>query len=80
MKLLAGRTHDLADVEAILASGADRELLWAAVRKAAPSHLEILERLIDEPYVPPPAPPAAAERSPAGGHTCGSRAAAGRPS
>lgn len=46
MKLLAGRTQDLADVEAILASGADRELLRAAVQKAAPSHAETLERLI----------------------------------
>jgi hypothetical protein len=46
MKLLAGRTQDLADVEAILASGADRELLRAAVQKAAPSHAESLERLI----------------------------------
>jgi hypothetical protein len=46
MKLLAGRTQDLADVEAILASGADRELLRAAVQKAAPSHAQTLERLI----------------------------------
>lgn len=46
MKLLAGRTQDLADVEAILASGADRELLRAAVQKAAPSHAGRLERLI----------------------------------
>jgi hypothetical protein len=46
MKLLAGRTQDLADVEAILASGADRELLRTAVQKAAPSHAQTLERLI----------------------------------
>lgn len=45
MKLLAGRTQDLADVEAIVASGADREPLRAAVRKAAPGCLEVLERL-----------------------------------
>ena len=47
MKLLAGRTQDHADVEAILASGADRELLRAAVRKAAPGHAEALDRLIE---------------------------------
>ena len=47
MKLLAGRTQDLADVEAILASGADRELLRVAVRKAAPGHAEALDRLIE---------------------------------
>jgi hypothetical protein len=35
MKLLARRTQDLPDIEAIIASGADRELLRAAVRKAA---------------------------------------------
>jgi len=46
MKLLAGRTQDLADVEAILASGADRELLRGAVQKAAPTHAQALERLI----------------------------------
>jgi len=46
MKLLAGRTQDLADVEAILASGADLELLRAAVQKAAPDHVQTLERLI----------------------------------
>jgi hypothetical protein len=47
MKLLAGRTQDLADVEAILASGADRELLRAAVHKAAPGRTETLEKLIE---------------------------------
>jgi hypothetical protein len=46
MKLLASRTQDLADVEAILASGADRELLRAAVQKTAPGHAAVLERLI----------------------------------
>jgi hypothetical protein len=45
LKLLAGRTQDLADVEAILASGADRELLRAAVTKAAPNRVDIFERL-----------------------------------
>ena len=45
MKLLAGRTQDLADIEAIAASGADRELLRAAVQKAAPAHSGALERL-----------------------------------
>jgi hypothetical protein len=47
MKLLAGRTQDLADVEAILGSGADRDFLRVAVERAAPSRLEILERLFD---------------------------------
>jgi hypothetical protein len=45
LKLLAGRTQDLADVEAIVESGADRELLRIAVRKAAPASTETLERL-----------------------------------
>jgi len=45
MKLLAGRTQDLADVEAIIGSGADRELLRAAVHQAAPDYADILERL-----------------------------------
>jgi hypothetical protein len=45
MKLLAGRTQDLADVEAIIASGTDREFLRAKVRDAAPDRLEMLERL-----------------------------------
>jgi hypothetical protein len=47
MKLLAGRTQDLADVEAIVESGADRDHLRAAARKAAPDRLEMLERLFD---------------------------------
>jgi hypothetical protein len=45
LKLLAGRTQDLADVEAIVGSGADREALRAAVQKAAPGSTETLERL-----------------------------------
>jgi hypothetical protein len=45
MKLIAGRTQDLADVEAIIASGADRELLTAAVLKAVPDHADALQRL-----------------------------------
>jgi hypothetical protein len=51
MKLLAGRMQDLADVEAIIESGADREFLREAVRKAAPdreSHLERLFQNVDE--------------------------------
>jgi hypothetical protein len=45
MKLLAGRTQDLADIEAIVASGADRERLRSTVAEAAPDHVEVLERL-----------------------------------
>jgi hypothetical protein len=45
MKLLAGRTQDLADVEAIIGSGADREFLKTAVQKTAPSLAETLDRL-----------------------------------
>jgi len=45
MKLLAGRHQDLADVEAIVSSGADREFLRAAVQKAAPQCAEMLEQL-----------------------------------
>jgi hypothetical protein len=45
MKLLAGRTQDLADVEAIVASGADREFLRDAVRRTIPDREEILDRL-----------------------------------
>ena len=44
MKILAGRTQDLADVEAIIDSGADRELLRKAVQKATPSCADTLER------------------------------------
>jgi len=39
MKLLAGRTPDLADVEAIISSAADREFLRAASGEAAGSGL-----------------------------------------
>ena len=45
MKLLASRTQDLADVEAIIASGTDRERLRAAVQRAAPDRADLLERL-----------------------------------
>ena len=45
MKLIAGRTQELADVEAIVSSGADRELLRAAVQRAAPDRADMLERL-----------------------------------
>ena len=45
MKLLAGRTQDLADIEAIVDSGADREFLRAAVRKALPDFEATLDRL-----------------------------------
>ena len=45
MKLLAGRTQDLADVEAIVDSGADREQLKVAVQKAVPGCADTLERL-----------------------------------
>jgi len=47
MKLLAGRTQDLADVEAIVASGADRGLLKSAVEKAVPERLSTLQKLLD---------------------------------
>ena len=47
MKLLAGRTQDLADVEAIVASGADRERLRAAVQGTVPDRADMLERLFD---------------------------------
>jgi hypothetical protein len=45
MRLLAGRTQDLADVEAIVESGADREALRAAVQRAIPDRVDMLERL-----------------------------------
>lgn len=45
MKLLAGRTQDLADVEAMVASGADRDRLMAAVRTAVPDRADALQRL-----------------------------------
>jgi hypothetical protein len=45
MKLLAGRTQDLADIVAVIASGADREALREAVRSTSPTLIENLERL-----------------------------------
>lgn len=47
MKLLAGRTQDLADVEAIVGSGADREHLREAVRERVPDRVHTLERLFE---------------------------------
>jgi hypothetical protein len=46
MKLLAGRTQDHADIEAIVASGADREILRSAVHKVAPQCSDTFERLL----------------------------------
>ncbi len=45
MKLVAGRTQDLADIEAMVESGTDRDALRAAVRRAVPERVETLERL-----------------------------------
>jgi hypothetical protein len=45
MKLVAGRTQDLADIEAMVASGADREGLRAAILAKVPERAEVLERL-----------------------------------
>lgn len=45
MKLVAGRTQDLADVEAMIESGADRGFLRASVQNAAPHLLDMLEKL-----------------------------------
>lgn len=47
MKLLAGRTQDLADVEAIAGSGVDRESLRAAVQRLIPDRASTLERLFE---------------------------------
>ena len=47
MKLLASRTQDLADIESIIASGADRELLKSAVHTAMPDKSQTLERLFE---------------------------------
>ena len=47
LKLLAGRTQDLADIEAIIDSGADRDMLRVEVRKAVPDRADTLERLIE---------------------------------
>jgi hypothetical protein len=45
MKLLAGRSQDLADVEAIIESGVDREVLRDAVVNVAPELSPRLDRL-----------------------------------
>lgn len=45
MKLIAGRTQDLADIEAIVGSGADRELLKTVVQRTIPERVDMLERL-----------------------------------
>ena len=45
MTLLAGRAQHLADIEAIIGSGADRESLGSAVRRAALDCADMLERL-----------------------------------
>jgi hypothetical protein len=47
MKLLAGRTQDLADIEAIIASGADRDVLRDRVHRALPTRLGTIERLFE---------------------------------
>ena len=47
VNLLAGRTQDWADVEAIVSSGADREQLRAAVGKAVPQCADTPERPFD---------------------------------
>lgn len=45
MKLVAARTQDLADIEAIISSGVDRDALVAAVSRAVPDRVEMLRRL-----------------------------------
>jgi hypothetical protein len=47
MKLLAGRTQDLADIEAIAGSGVDRDSLRAAVQRLVPDRAPTLERLFE---------------------------------
>jgi hypothetical protein len=47
MKLIAGRTQDLADVEAIIGSGAKREQLRAAVRESIPALVDTYDRLCE---------------------------------
>ena len=47
MKLLAGRTQDLADIEAIVDSGVDRDRLKTEIRKAVPDRIDTLERVFD---------------------------------
>jgi hypothetical protein len=37
----------MADVEAIIASGADRELLRSAIRQVVPDRADLLERLFE---------------------------------
>jgi hypothetical protein len=45
MKLIAGRSQDHADIEAMVASGADRYALAAFVERTLPGRLETLRRL-----------------------------------
>jgi len=45
MKLVAGRSQDLADIEAIVASGADRHELREVVARAVPERVAQLDRL-----------------------------------
>jgi hypothetical protein len=47
MKLLAGRTQDLADIEAIAGSGVDRDSLRSVVRRLIPDRAPTLERLFE---------------------------------
>lgn len=47
MKLIAGRTQDLADIEAVIGSGVDREPLKSAVEAVLPNRLATLERLFE---------------------------------
>jgi hypothetical protein len=47
MKLLARRTQDLADIEAIVGSGVDRESLRVAVQRLVPDRAPTLERLFE---------------------------------
>ena len=47
MKLLDGRTQNLADIEAIVSSGADRDVLRTAIRRPALDRADTLERLFE---------------------------------
>jgi hypothetical protein len=47
LKLLAGRMQERADIEAIVASGTDRELLHDTVRRVLPDRPDTLERLYE---------------------------------
>jgi hypothetical protein len=47
MKLVAGRTQDLADIEAMVESGADRDLLQTAVARVLPNRVVLLQRLFE---------------------------------